>query len=124
MSTPKIEKRHGWTALEPTTIHCNFKMAGPDEVWVIKLKSGRFLRWLTTGCAIGVKRSLATRFDSATWAATMMSAIDKDAGARVRRLRTKQNTIASYFTYTKPPAVHAVDGESTLPNGPDPKEGT
>lgn len=74
---------------EKTTIHCNFVMAGPEEVWVIKTKAGRYLRWLTTGHALGVKRSLATRFDSSSWAATMLTAIPKDAGARLVRLRTK-----------------------------------
>ncbi len=111
---PKVEKRYGWSAEEPAaTITANFKMAGPDEVWVIKLKSGRYLRWLTTGHALGVKRQLATRFDSATWAATMLTAVPKEAGARIRRLRTKSPVIASFFTYTKPADIRHPEAEAT-----------
>lgn len=84
------------------TYRVNFSMTGPKPVWVVKLASGFYLRWCTTDRAIGVERSMATRFDSKTWASVMLSAIPKEAGARPVRLRKKSTLFTSHTEEPKP----------------------
>lgn len=75
----------GWTVRRTT-----------KKTYVVKLASGKYVRFCTTDKAIGVKRSVATRFDSYTWAAVMLSCIPKDAGPRIVTLRPKHVYLATY----------------------------
>ena len=110
-----VDPAKAWEAV--SSISINWRYAGGERppIYVIKIKGG-YLRATTSNHMLGVKdRRLATRFDSATWAATVATFID---GAKVKRLWTRAEREAAKVigkTYVWKPEERK-SSTSNLPN--------